>query len=77
MNQPKKANQLQQFLCATDWIRNALPAYSQKIAPLPNLMEKVYKEVVKSTKKVVRTISIDDEWVVEYNKARGVTDGSW
>ena len=39
MRHPEFASDLQQFLCAKNWMRTAIPDYSRVISPLHNLME--------------------------------------
>ena len=39
MRHPEFASDLQQFLCATNWMRNATPGYSRVISPRHSLME--------------------------------------
>jgi len=69
MNKPTKADELQQLLCATNWMRNSIPAYATVIAPLHHLMESAYKKAGKRTKLAVRKISIDNEWGAEHDSA--------
>ncbi len=51
-------HELQQLLCATNWMRNSLPAYAESIAPLHNLMEQTYTKAGGRTKQAVRKLSI-------------------
>jgi len=62
MQKPTKADELQQLLCATNWMRNSIPDYAKVIAPLHDLMESAYKKAGKRTKLAVRKISLDNEW---------------
>ena len=58
MHTPTYANERQQFICATNWMRNSIPAYAQRIAPLHELLESCYKKAGKRTKKALRKLSI-------------------
>ena len=62
MNTPTYGNELQQLLCATNWMRTSIPAYAQTIAPLHNLMETVYKRAGGRTKRAVSKICLTDSW---------------
>lgn len=42
---PSMASNLQQFVCATNWMRTSIPAYAERIAPLNNLLGDCYKQV--------------------------------
>ena len=63
MKKPKLASELQQFICATNWMRNSIPAYAERAAPLNQLLEDSYKKVGKRTKQALR----------DYNKKMGIT----
>jgi Reverse transcriptase (RNA-dependent DNA polymerase) len=43
MGTPKYGSELQQFLCAMNWMRTGTPGYSTMIAPLLALMEVIYE----------------------------------
>lgn len=62
MKHPEFAGDLQQFLCATNWIRSSIPMYSEVIAPLHNLMELCYKKAGRRTRKSVAKISLAGLW---------------
>jgi len=42
MRTPELAGDIQQFICATNRMRNSIPEYSKVVAPLHNLMEQFY-----------------------------------
>jgi RNase H-like domain found in reverse transcriptase/Reverse transcriptase (RNA-dependent DNA polymerase) len=62
MQRPTKAGDLLQFNCATNWMRSSIPNYSHTMAPLQDLMEKVYKAKGKRTRRAVATYDITDLW---------------
>lgn len=62
MQSPKMGGDLQQLLCATNWMRTSIPTYAETIAPLHNLMEKVYQNVGSRTKRAVSKISLTSLW---------------
>jgi hypothetical protein len=41
---PTTGADLQQFICAVNWLRMTLPDYARTVAPLMNFMETVYKK---------------------------------
>lgn len=66
MKQPRTGAELQQFLCATNWMRPSLPDYSRLIHPLHELMESIYTAAGKRTKKAATKFNLDDQWGVEH-----------
>lgn len=69
MLKPTKASELQQFICAKNWIRKSIPFYSERIAPLQDLLEKCYKLVGKRTKRALRNTAIENEWGASHDTA--------
>ncbi len=70
MKKPTMAGELQQLLCATNWMRSSIPNYSEVIEPLHNLMEEVYSRAGgKRTKRAVRNLSITAEWGATHDVA--------
>ena len=68
MKRPEMASDLQQFICATNWMRNSIPDYAKRIEPLHNLLETCYKEVGgKRTKRALRNLNIADKWGAEHD----------
>lgn len=43
MKNPSSGDELQQLICAKNWMRTSFLAYAETIAPLHNLMEDVYR----------------------------------
>lgn len=69
MKPPKKADQLQQFIWAVNWMRNSIPEYSKTIAPLQKLMENAIKTAGKRTKRALSKIDIFGEWTTNHEDA--------
>ena len=69
MKKPMMADELQQLLCATNWMRSSIPAYAETIAPLHELMEQAYKKAGKRTKHAVRKISLASDWGANHDAA--------
>lgn len=59
MERPSWGGQLQQFLCAMQWLRSSIPQFQDLVAPLHDFLEKVYKHVGKRTKRAVARVSLD------------------
>ncbi|ETO66354.1 hypothetical protein F444_16481 [Phytophthora nicotianae P1976] len=53
---PSTGNELQQFICALNWMRSSLLAYNKLVYPLVLLMEEVYKKAG-GRKKQITTLS--------------------
>ena len=62
MRPPEKANELQQFICAANWMRTSIPEYAKVVAPLHSLMEQCYTQCKKRTKRPVRSVSLTNLW---------------
>jgi len=60
MKPPQQAGDLQQFLCASNWMRTSIPEYSKLISPLHDLMD--YAKTKKRTKRAVRNIAMTGLW---------------
>ena len=69
MQTPTYANELQQFICATNWMRNSIPAYAQRIAPLHELLESCDEKAGKRTKQALRKLSITTSWGATHDSA--------
>jgi hypothetical protein len=55
---PKLACELQQFLCAMNWMRLSMPRYNVQVRPLMDLMELVYKAAGGRTKAKVTRVDL-------------------
>lgn len=62
MKRPTLGEELQQLLCATNWMRTSLPNYAAVVAPLHDLLEDVYQLAGKRTKAAVRKFPVGDSW---------------
>jgi hypothetical protein len=61
MGMPKYGSELQQFLCAMNWMRTGLPGYSTMVSPLHALMEATYETAGgKRTKHAVSKVALAD-----------------
>ena len=69
MRYPEFASDLQQFLCATNWMRSAIPDYSRVVSPLHNLMEQCYSRSGKRTKRSVCNIALSGQWGADYTSS--------
>lgn len=69
METPRMGNELQQFLCATNWMRTSIPEYAKVIAPLHRLMEDVYKKTKSRTKRSVAKIHLNSLWGEDHDAA--------
>ena len=69
MRTPTMASELQQFVCATNWMRNSIPSYSQRIAPLHQLLETFYTRAGKRTKRALRNLSLSNSWGATHDSA--------
>ena len=70
MKKPTMARELQQLLCATNWMRSSIPNYSKVVEPLHNLMEASYSKAGgKRTKRAIRNLSITAEWGATHDAA--------
>lgn len=58
INRPELGSDIQQFVCAANWVRSSIPNYSSVVPPLHNLLEGCYKKSGKRTRKSVARIPI-------------------
>lgn len=49
---------LQQFICAVQWIHISIPKFAVHVAPLKELLEKVYSLAGKPTKRTVSRVRL-------------------
>ncbi|KAK1947592.1 Retrovirus-related Pol polyprotein from transposon opus [Phytophthora citrophthora] len=56
---PKNAGELQQFLCATNWMRDSLVDYAQKARPLQEALDLALAKASRRTKRVAAGIAIE------------------
>lgn len=60
METPSNGAQLQQFVCAMQWMRSAIPKFSELIKPLLDCMERVFQTAKKRTKRATACIKLID-----------------
>ena len=56
---PTTAQQLQQFVCACNWMRVSLPNFTEVIAPLRQILEVAYQTVGKRTSAAVKNVKLE------------------
>ncbi|GMF48225.1 unnamed protein product [Phytophthora fragariaefolia] len=56
---PKTAGELQQFLCATNWMRDSLIDYARIARPLQDTLDAALSRATKRTKRVASGIAVD------------------
>ncbi|ETO81713.1 hypothetical protein F444_04041 [Phytophthora nicotianae P1976] len=54
---PSTGNELQQFICALNWMRSSLPAYNKLVHPLVQLVEEIYKKAGECFERCKSTLS--------------------
>lgn len=69
MNKPVAGGQLQQLMCAANWMRTAVPEFFKLTAPSHDLLEKIYKSAGSRKKRAVSKISLGERWETEHTKA--------
>ena len=57
--EPTNGKELQQFICAMNWMRTSVPGYNVLVAPMQRCMEKVYQLAVGRTKALVVRVPLD------------------
>lgn len=58
MAPPTTGADLQQFVCALQWVETAVPNFSTLVGPLHTFMEKVYSKAGSRTKRAVAKFSL-------------------
>ena len=66
---PNTAADLQQFICADNWMRPAIPNYAAEVAPLHQLTESCYEKKGKRTKRSMVGISLTGLWGEQHDAA--------
>jgi RNase H-like domain found in reverse transcriptase len=69
MGTPQNGGDLVQYVAALNWMRSSLPLYAEKVAPLQDLLELVYKEAKGRTKKNATSVSLEGRWSQTCEKA--------
>lgn len=57
---PTTGSEIQQFICAMQWVKQGIPCFSEIVEPLHRFMEMVYTRRDKRTKRSVSSIRITD-----------------
>lgn len=60
MESPTYGSDLQQFLCALQWLKHGIPQFTELVSPLHKLMELLYAHVGKRTKRAVTYLRLED-----------------
>jgi len=60
MQAPATGADLQQLLCASNWMRTAIPEFTALIGPLASALEEVYKFCGKRTRKAVQKVPLSE-----------------
>jgi hypothetical protein len=69
MATPTTAADLQQFLCAMNWLRTSLPNYATVVAPLHDILEVALKRTSTRTRKAAKSILLSTcEWTAEHDR---------
>ena len=55
---PQTGKDLQQFVCALNWMRQSIPGYNKQVQPLMEFMERVYKSAAGRTKQKVAKVNL-------------------
>jgi hypothetical protein len=76
MGTPQNGGDLVQYVAALNWMRNSLPLFAEKVAPLHDLLEVAYKEAKGRTKKRATSVSLEGRWSQTCEKAfRSLQEG--
>jgi hypothetical protein len=62
MQQPQNGADLVQYVAAVNWMRNAIPNYSKRVAPLQAALAKVFEGISRRTKKAAAAVSLLHLW---------------
>lgn len=73
MCEPTTAGELCQYLNAVAWMRNAIPHFAERVAPLYKLLEAAYTKSRKRTKRSIASITLSS---LGWSRSIGTTDGS-
>lgn len=61
MEPPNTGAYLQQFFCALQWVKQAIPTFTKLIVPLHGFMKRVYDHAKKRAKRAVSCILLSAE----------------
>jgi hypothetical protein len=66
LRSPRNGQELQQFVCACNWMRSSIPSFSQEISPLQTLLCTRSREVQTSKTKILRKIPLN--WTEQHEQ---------
>jgi hypothetical protein len=70
INTPKKASDLQQFLCSVQWMQRHIPQYHSLVVKLQEVFENAMRNQPKRSKAIARSISLSKHgWDKEHDEA--------
>ena len=69
MKRPNRADELQPLLSAANWMRNAIPFYSELVAPLQSTLEEACNKLEKRTKRALALVYMTGLWGLDQYKA--------
>ena len=70
LNHPTTGADLQQFICAVNWLQMTLPNYAQTVTPIHKYMERVYEKAKGRSKKKVKQVKLKElGWGEEEEKS--------
>ena len=70
MPPPTTAAQLQQFVCAANWMRMSIPQFNQLVEPLTKLLEDIYIMTGKRTRRSIQKILLSNtSWSDDHQQA--------
>lgn len=59
---PRTGGDIQQLVCATNWMRASIPQYAQLVAPVMELLETAAKRAVSRKKRTLNRVPLEDLW---------------
>lgn len=57
--EPKNGKELQQYICAMNWMRSSIPGYNRLVGPMQQCMEAVYQKAGGRTRSSVARVELD------------------
>ena len=69
MRRPARGEELQQLLCASNWMRNAIQSYAELVAPLQTALDSACENIGKRTKRALACVDSSHLWGAEQEKA--------
>ena len=69
MRRPETARELQQFLCAINWMRTSLPGLAQTEKPLQDLLQRCLRNTTKTRRAAAKRVITEMDWSTEIQLA--------